>query len=595
MSTNIICSVFLLVILLGCFAAGEDRHNSWDGNSRVYDYIVVGVGQAGSVIAGRLAAVKKSNNRGFKYEVLGIEAGPTTHRSLNGTDFVAADYIVSNGTVKVAKTPFTRFDVPAFTDSISAAPTAYPLPNVWLNGALGTVANGILLGGSGAHNGMLWSRHTRDSINEWGVNGWNYTQVLPYYIKSEDVSESTQSNYLNYHGVTGPIKISDTLTRLFPIAPTLLESCTNLGYPLNPDFNGESRYGCGQQVWSIGKGVRSSAASAHLPQAMTQGNLKLELEAFATKILIKQDRPQGPPKAYGVEYIQGGQIKKAYARKEVIVSLSAVFTPRLLLLSGIGPAADLEKLGIDVWVNNPNVGKNLLTNQAVGGIWNYSKANWHPHVNGASVEYAINKTGTFATTGRFAALYFCSNGDTATCTDPDVLVQFLVGRAVIRGGVAVSSQKSIAFQVFNCKPKSTGTVSLISADPLALVNVTYNLISQQVDVDTIVKGYKEIRRLFAQPPLSDTVEAELLPGPAVSSDEQLAAYVRSGVGSAAHWVGTARFGNAGDERRVTDPQMRVVGIIGLRIGDTSVLPNVNSHLQASAVMVGERCADFILN
>jgi len=337
--------------------------------------------------------------------------------------------------------------------------------------------------------------------------------------------------------------------------------------------------------------VRFSAAHGYLPKVLRDGRLKIELHATVTKILIKPGTTNGSnPIAYGVEYYQGGQFKRVYANKEVIISANGIFTPKLLLQSGIGPAADLESLGIKVWVDNPNVGKNFQSNQVISGAYDFPRAPFGSALSllPGLIEYQFNGTGPWSATGHMVFAYVCSNPN-ITCDDPDVMIGFMASDA----WNANSNGNQLSTQVSNAKPQMRGSVTLISADPFALANVTWHPLANQEDLNSQVFGWRLIRRLFSTPPISNVIGEEITPGPSVS-DADLPQWVLNASVAGEHWTGSSKFGNEGDTTRVTDPQLRVVGIDGLRIGDLSVFPSINSHGQCSAALAGERVADFIL-
>jgi len=540
----------------------------------------------GCAVAGRLA-----ENGTFR--VLGIEWGDRTHRSLNGTDYVASDLSFDENGDVVVGTPLTRFDVPIFAPAITTTPPVpYPALSVVLNGVVSQISIAKLLGGTGAHNGMVWTRFTQDSINAWGVTGWSYNDVLPFYKKSENVTGSTEANNTYYHGLTGPIRISNTpQTDYFSINALLEQACVNMGLPINPDFNGATRYGCGSQVFNIGDGIRYSTAQGYLPKVLPQGNLQLALKARSTRILIKPGASATAlPIAYGVEYLQNGTLTRVFANKEIIVAQSSIFTPQLLLLSGIGPAADLKKLNITVWVNNSNVGKNLQSNQQGETIFTYPNAPFGSDlgVSGPANEYAFNRTGPWSFASQFTHAYVCSNG--TNCSNPDVHIAVYAGDTWGAG----PAQSIIALPC-TATPHVRGSVSLLSSNPFDLVNVTINSYDNPQDLNSEIFAHRFVRQWFGTYPASTAILQELYPGEQIQSDAQWAAFVKANTAATAHWVGTSKFGNTGDPTRVTDPQLRVVGIQGLRVSDGSVFPTVNSHLQASATMAGERCADFILH
>jgi len=277
---------------------------------------------------------------------------------------------------------------------------------------------------------------------------------------------------------------------------------------------------------------------------------------------------------------------------EVIIGMSGVFTPQILQLSGIGPKEELEKLGIKVWVDNPNVGKHLQSNHVAQGAVEYPSADYGNAltVGATQNQYALNGTGPYSHPDQYAYAYVCST-PTKHCTNPDVMLGTQAGG--FQGNNIPPGTKTLSTQVSTSTPKDRGTVRLISKSPFDLVNVTQGTWTHPEDLQAQLWGWKEIRKWLATPPISSLLGRELVPG--TSTDAELITWIKANAGAVWHWVGTAKFGNEGDSTRVTDPQLRVVGMKNLRVGDGSVYPSVNSHLQASAAAAGERVADFILN
>jgi len=295
-----------------------------------------------------------------------------------------------------------------------------------------------------------------------------------------------------------------------------------------------------------------------------------------------------------VEYYKDGVKHTAFARREIVVALSAIFTPQLLQLSGIGPAKHLQSLGIHVWVNNPNVGQNLQNNHLSQGANYYPNATYGSALQAAFAanQYAFNGTGPWAATGAYMYAYGCANNVTYNCTDPDIMI------GVQTGGFFTTANEptyqTIATQVSNVKPLLKASVNINSSDPFALVNMTVDLFYYRSQLDIQIFGWKWLRQVLRTPPTSYVIGAEITPGPQYQNDTALTQWILANTKTAHHWTGTSKFGNAGDPKRVVDPQLRVVGVKNLRVGDGSIFPDVNSHLQASACVAGERVANFIL-
>jgi len=324
---------------------------------------------------------------------------------------------------------------------------------------------------------------------------------------------------------------------------------------------------------------------------LKKGNLHLELGAQVTKILIKPgDNASSEPVAYGVQFYKNGKFKRVFVNKEIVVAASGIFTPKLLLLSGIGPAEDLEKLGIKVWVNSTYVGKNVQNNQISYGSNYWPNATYGSafQVATAANEYAFNGTGVWANSGPFMWAYVCSQ-NVSNCTNPDTLLG-------IQTGPIVNGVPTVATQVENATPHLRGTVSLISSNPFDLANLTIPEVFQDPqDLTAHVYGWKLARRVFSTPPASNYIGAEITPGPEYATDEELTNWVLQNGRVSAHWVASCKMGNTNDPTRVTTPELKVVGIQNVRIGDVSIFPSVNSHAQSAAALAGLRVADFILN
>jgi len=308
--------------------------------------------------------------------------------------------------------------------------------------------------------------------------------------------------------------------------------------------------------------------------------------------LIREATATSEPAAYGVRYFQDGVYKQAFARKEIVISMSAIFTPQLLMLSGIGPADELEDLGIQVYVNSPNVGKHLHGNHGGLGSYTFPTATYGIalDVSYAANEYAYNRTGPWALSGQYVYAFVCSY-NTTNCTEPDIFIGSMYGGD---WGPRFPNITTLGTQIGTVNPKVRGTVTLRSADPFDTVNITLDSYQYQQDLNAMVFGWKFIRRWLNTVPAKGVFPTELVPGPGYPTDEDLANFTLLNTRDGSHWGATAKFGNSSDTTRVCDPQLRVVGIKNLRIGDSSVFPAVDSHMQASTAMAGERVANFIL-
>ncbi len=452
-------------------------------------------------------------------------------------------------------------------------------PEPHLGGRRLACPRGKVIGGSSSINGMVYVRgHARD-FDHWaeqGASGWSYADVLPYFKRME----TSRSGEEGWRGTDGPLHVtrgamSNSLFRAF------IEAGRQAGFTLTVDHNGHKQEGFGPFEQTIWKGRRWSAANAYLRPALRRSNVSL-LRGFAQRVLFHGRR------ATGVEIVRGGTRETVNARREVIVAASAINSPKLLLLSGIGSAEDLRRLGIEVLADRPGVGRNLhdhlevyvqyvcrqpITLNSKFGL--LSKAR-------VGLEWLLFKTGDGAI-NHFEAGAFVRSKPGVDYPD----IQFHFGEPAGEHGFQV--------HVGPMRSKSRGWVKLRSADPQDTPRIQFNYMSEPEDWTDFRHCIRLARQVIGQPTLAPYRGDELSPGPDVRSDEAIDDFVRSAVESAYHPCGSCRMGDAGDPMTVVDPFCRVVGVEGLRVADSSIFPRVtNGNLNGPSIMTGEKAADHIL-
>jgi choline dehydrogenase len=457
-----------------------------------------------------------------------------------------------------------------------------------LNGRRLHQARGKVIGGSSSINGLAYVRGSAGDFAEWselGATGWDYANVLPYFRRSEDCLYGEDA----YRGVNGPVSITNGNNMKNPLYRAFIAAGEQAGYGMTEDYNGYRQEGFGRMDMTVRDGIRCSTAVAYLKPAMERDNLEVVLHATTTRILMEGKR------AVGVEYRRRGKLHRVKARREVILSASSFNSPKLLMLSGIGPAAHLKSLGIDVVHDLPGVGQNLQDHLEV---WVQQACKQPITLNGTLgpiSKLLIGAQWFFFKSGLGISNQFESNGyirSRAGLKFPDIQYHFLAGALAYDGSSAV---KGHGYQVHlgANKPKSRGEVRLRSADPDAPPVLIFNYLSEEEDKQAYRDGVRLTREIFAQPAFDPYRDGEISPGLDVQSDADIDAWVAETAETAYHPAGTCRMGT--DDMAVVDPECRVRGIESLRVVDSSIMPTLtDGNINAPTIMIGEKAADHIL-
>ncbi|MCO6415645.1 choline dehydrogenase [Siccirubricoccus sp. KC 17139] len=522
------------------------------------DYVVVGAGSAGCAVAARLSEDPSVT-------VVLLEAGG---RDRNPWLHVPIGY---------AKT--------MYHPTLSWNLMTEPEPN--LGGRRVPWPRGRTLGGSSAINGLLYVRGQHADYDHWrqlGCTGWGFEDVLPYFKRSEDQERGASA----LHGKGGPLAVSDLRDRN-PLAESFIEAAVELGLPRNDDFNGAEQEGAGFYQTTSRNGWRCSAATAYLKPARGRPNLTVVTDAHSTGLLLEGRR------AAGVKLERHGAKLTIKAVREVILCGGAIASPHLLMLSGIGPAAHLQEMGIAVVHDLPSVGRNLQDHfQARLAYRVNQKASmntrtrtwWGKALMGA--EFALRRTGPLTVSAGTAGLFARVLPGSAT---PDVQFHFLPF-STSATMLELHPFPGMTLSVCQLRPESRGTITLASPDPRAKALIHANYLATETDRRCMIEGAKLGRRLAQTAALSRWVEEEIAPGPGAVSDEDWLEWIRRTGGTIYHPSGTCRMG--GDPASVVDPELRVRGIEGLRVADASIMPTVVSgNTNAPAIMIGEKCADMV--
>ncbi len=524
----------------------------------MYDYVIVGGGSSGCALAARLSEDGQAR-------VLLLEAGgPDRDRMIHRP---AAFYRMTTG-------PYTWGYATAPLRQADGREMVFP--------------QGRVLGGGSSINAMVYTRGNARDYDAWadeeGCTGWSYREVLPYFRRAEDNERLSDA----YHGTGGPLGVSDLISP-HPLSRAWVRAAQEAGIPYNADFNGARQEGSGLYQVTQRGARRCSAAVGYLRPAWKRRNLTVLTDCQATRIVVERGR------AVGVAYVRYGREEVARARAEVVVASGAVGSPKLLLLSGIGPADELAAVGVQPLLDLPGVGRNLQDHidvysiHELNGPLSYDK-HTRPHkMLWAGLQYVTTRTGPVTSNLAEAGGFWWADPDVAA---PDIQFHFLPG-AGLEAGVPPLAGYGCTLNSCHLRPRSRGQVRLKSADPFAAPEIDPNYWADPYDLEMSLRGLLWTREIASRPALARHIRREHLPGPDVRGREDLEAYARRFGKTDYHPVGTCKMGV--DAMAVVDPQLRVRGIDGLRVADSSVMPRlISSNTNAASIMIGEKASDLIL-
>ncbi|WP_299967657.1 GMC family oxidoreductase N-terminal domain-containing protein [uncultured Roseobacter sp.] len=526
-----------------------------------FDYIIVGGGSAGCVLANRLTENPDCS-------VLLLEAGGTDRHPL---------IHMPVGFAKMTTGPHTW----GFTT----------VPQKHANNREIPYAQARVIGGGSSINAEVFTRGIPADYDRWaqeeGCDGWAFEDVQKYFLRSEG------NTFLSgdWHGTDGPLGVSSLAPQ--PMTSAFVQSCQELGIPYNPDFNGAVQAGAGAYQTTTRNGRRCSAAVGYLNPVKKRANLTVRTDAFVRRVLIENNR------AIGVEaWSDRTGTETLRAESEVLLTTGAIGTPKLMLLSGIGPAAHLAEHHIDVVQDLPGVGENLTDHFGIDivaeltghqSLDKYNKPHW---AMWAGLQYLLNRTGPVASNVVEGGAFWYADHEAPT---PDLQFHFLAGAGAEAGVPSVSPGSSgVTLNSYTLRPKSRGTVRLRSSDPKDLPLVDPNFLGHPGDLGTSVEGVKISKEIFSQPSLQKHIRKIRFPDDSVKTQGDFEAYARQYGRTSYHPTCTCKMGADSDPMAVVDPQLRVRGVDGLRICDSSVMPSlIGSNTNAPTIMIGEKASDLI--
>lgn len=524
-----------------------------------FDYLIVGGGSAGCVLAARLSEDPQ-------VRVALLEAGPADRNVLIHCPL---------GIAGLALTGMANWQF----ETVAQA---------GLNGRKGYQPRGRVLGGSSSLNAMIYVRGQRQDYDHWaeqGNPGWSYDEVLPYFLRAEDNARGAST----HHGVGGPLHVMD-LPSPNPLGARFVEAARQAGYPINPDFNGASQEGVGPYQVTQKNGERCSAARAYLTPNLARPNLQVFTQAHICRILTEQRR------AVGVEFVQQGQTRQLRARREVLLCAGALQSPQLLMLSGIGPGAHLQAHGIETVHDLPGVGQHLHDHMDVVQVLDAPrlKESIGISVSGArkaiqaAFEWRRQRTGLLTSNAAEAGGFIKSASTEAT---PDLQLHFVVAKLVNHARSLVLGH-GLSCHVCLLRPLSRGSVQLASAQPMDAPLIDPRFLSHPDDLRRLVQGFKQMRDVLHQPALASLGARETAHSAAAQSDTEIADFIRNNGDTIYHPVGSCRMGPGAMD--VVDARLKVHGMQGLRVVDASIMPRiVSGNTNAPTIMVAEKAADMV--
>lgn len=520
-----------------------------------FDYVVVGAGSAGCVLAARLSEDPATR-------VLLLEAGPADR----------------NPWIHVPLGYGRLFNHPRLNWRYQT------LPEAELDGRRIGQPRGRVLGGSSSINGLVYIRGQREDFDDWaarGATGWGYDSLLPYFKRAEDQQRGADE----WHGVGGPLSVSDP-TEQHPLCDAFIAAAEQAGHPANKDFNGPEQDGAGYYQTTSRRGRRCSTAVAYLRPARRRKNLTVVTGALVRRICFEARR------ANGVEWSEGGQLHRASAMREVLLSAGAINSPHLLELGGVGQGALLQRLGVPVVHASDRIGEGLQDHLQVRFVYtarqrgtiNDEMASLFGRAR-LTLRYGLQRKGPLTIAAGYAGGFFQSR--LANGSRPDVQLH-VITFSTARMGDRLDPFPGFTVSSCQLRPTSRGSVHAISPEPRAAPAIVCNYLSTDEDRRVTVAGMKVVREIMAQPPIANMVTEERLPGVEVSDGAGMLAYARATSGSLYHPSCTASIGE------VVDPMLRVVGVEGLRVVDASVMPAlVSGNCNAAVIAIAERAADLI--
>jgi choline dehydrogenase len=529
-----------------------------------YDYIIVGAGSAGAVLANRLSA-------SGQFRVLCLEAGTQ-----------GSDFLWSRIPVGVAK----MIDNPAVNWCYSAEPEESSGQRRI------EVPRGKMLGGSSSINGMVYVRGQAQDYDHWaqlGNRGWSYQDILPLFKKMESYDGGGSDEF---RGRDGPLKVTQT-TQQGPLVEKIILAAKNIGIDYNCDYNGAKQDGIAMSQVTINKGRRQSTAYCYLDPARSRPNLTIQTGAMAESLILDGKT------CTGIRYRVGSEAVEAKATREVIVSGGSINSPQLLELSGIGQPERLKGCGIALVHALPGVGENLRDHYSPRVKFAITEKNYTFNDKGRgwrlvreALKYGFFRTGFLASTSVPIRMYFRTREGLES---PDATISILpflyemVGRER-----RIAKQCGITMNINVLRSDSTGSIHIKSADPTQAPAIKFNFLSSPLDRTGLLFAMRKARALMAAIPMADITGEEIAPGPACQTDEELLEWVRNNAETTYHPVGTCKMGS--DPMAVVDDQLRVHGIKRLRVADASIMPTLTSgNTNAPAIMIGEKCAAMILS